>query len=111
MRDKVFYTICFGFMFGVLIRSFLFVNIFWVLCVSLIGFSLLLFFGFISNNKRGIIVSLFVITFSFGIMRLDSADTGLVHRLSEVDYKRILIGMMGKAVFGEVLKGDIGGVK
>lgn len=49
--------------------------------------------------------------FAFGIIKLDGADTGLVHRLGEVDFKKIQIGMRIKAVFEESLKGDIRDIK
>jgi uncharacterized protein len=49
--------------------------------------------------------------FAFGIIKLDGADTGLVHRLGEADFKRIHIGMRLKAVFEDRLKGDIRDIK
>jgi hypothetical protein len=49
--------------------------------------------------------------FAFGIIKLDGADTGLVHRLGEVDFNKIHIGMRVKAVFEDQLKGDIRDIK
>lgn len=49
--------------------------------------------------------------FAFGIIKLDGADTGLTHRLGEVDLEKIRIGMRVKAVFKEELKGDIRDIK
>jgi uncharacterized OB-fold protein len=49
--------------------------------------------------------------FAIGIIKLDGADTGLVHRLREVDYKKIHIGMRVKAVFEDEVKGDIRDIK
>ena len=36
---------------------------------------------------------------AYGIVQLDGADTGLVHMLSEVDFKQLKVGMKVKAVF------------
>jgi competence protein ComEC len=74
MQDKVFYSICFGFIFGVFLRSFLFVNLYLVILFSVIAFSLFLFFTLISKNKWGIIVSIFIIAFCFGIFRFHMVD-------------------------------------
>jgi competence protein ComEC len=86
MRDRVFYTICFGFLFGVLLRSFVFVNLYFVILFSVIAFALFLFFILISKNKwparppewsgagGGILASIFVLTFCFGIFRFNMVD-------------------------------------
>jgi len=49
--------------------------------------------------------------FTLGIIKLDGADTGIVHRLSEIDLEKISIGMRVKAVFKDELKGDIWDIK
>lgn len=49
--------------------------------------------------------------FAFGIIKLDGADTGMVHRLGEIDFGKIRIGMRVRAVFGEERKGDIRDIK
>lgn len=74
MRDRVFYTICFGFLFGVLLRSFVFVNIYFAFLFGIIAIALLIFFTLISKNKWGIIISVLVLTFSFGIFRFHLVD-------------------------------------
>src|SRR3989344_7357148 len=74
MRDRVFYTICFGFVFGVLIRSFVVLDIYITIVSSLIAFSLLLFFSLISRNNWGIIISIFALAFSLGLFRFHVAD-------------------------------------
>ena len=51
------------------------------------------------------------VPFAFGIIRLDGADTSLVHRLGKVDFEKIHIGMRVKAVFEDKLKGDIRDIK
>jgi competence protein ComEC len=74
MRDRVFYTICFGFLFGVLLCSFVFVNLYFILLLSLISLALVLFFTLISKNNWGIIFSVFILAFSFGIFRFHTVD-------------------------------------
>jgi hypothetical protein len=37
----------------------------------------------------------------YGIIRLDGADTGLVHMLGEVDLEQVKVGMRLQAVFKE----------
>jgi hypothetical protein len=43
----------------------------------------------------------------FGIIRLDGADTGLLHLLGEVDPDRLEIGMRVRAVLAEERQGSI----
>lgn len=80
MQDRVFYSICFGIILGVLIRSFLpaqagiFLNIYLVLLLSVIMVALFLFFTLISKNKWGIIFSVFILAFCFGIFRFNTVD-------------------------------------
>jgi len=47
------------------------------------------------------------VPFALGVIKLGGADTSIVHRLGEVDLKKIRIGMSVKAVFNEERKGDI----
>ena len=49
--------------------------------------------------------------FAYGIIKLDGADTGLLHLLGEVDLEQINIGMRVEAVFGEDRKGEILDIK
>src|ERR1035437_462048 len=74
MRDKVFYTICFGFLFGVLLRSFVFLDLYLVILFGAIALALFLFFTLISQNKWGVIASIFVFTFCLGIFRFHMID-------------------------------------
>ncbi len=74
MRDKVFYIICFGFLFGILFRSLIFINVYFTILFSVIATALLLFFSLISKNKWGILTSVFILAFSFGIFRFHSVD-------------------------------------
>ena len=74
MRDKVFYSICFGFLFGVLLRSFIAVDLYFTILSGVIILALFLFFKFISKNNWGILGSIFVLTFCFGIFRFHMVD-------------------------------------
>jgi len=75
MRDWAFYSVCFGFIFGVLLRSFVFVNIYLTILFSVISVALFLFFAFVSKKNLGILISIFVLMFSVGMFRFDIADT------------------------------------
>lgn len=74
MRDKFFYSICSGFILGVLLRSFIFVNFYIAIFIGIIAFAFILFFKFISENKGGIIFGIFILTFSLGILRFSTVD-------------------------------------
>jgi competence protein ComEC len=74
MQDRVFYIIYFGFLFGVLLRSFILVDLYLVILFSVISFALLLFFTLISKNNWGILISIFVFTFCFGVFRYNMVD-------------------------------------
>lgn len=80
MRDRVFYVVCFGFLFGVLLRSFIFVNLYFTILFLVISLALFLFFSLISKNKclpagrQGVLVSIFVLAFCFGIFRFHMVD-------------------------------------
>ena len=74
MRERVVYTICFGFLFGVLVRSFIAVNLYFTALFSVVSLALFLFFSLISKNKWGILISIFIISLSFGVFRFHAAD-------------------------------------
>ncbi len=77
MRDRIFYSICFGFIFGVFLRSFVFVDSFRMILLALISVSLFLFFNFVSKNKWGIILSVFALTCCVGVFRFHTVDVPL----------------------------------
>src|SRR3989344_2125714 len=74
MRDRVFHSICFGFVFGVLMRSLAQVNIYFVVLLVILSFAVFLFYIFVSKDKWGIILSIFLFSFSLGILRFHLAD-------------------------------------
>jgi uncharacterized OB-fold protein len=47
----------------------------------------------------------------YGIIKLDGADTGLAHLISETDYERLSIGMRVEAVFKEERAGNMLDIK
>jgi len=59
MRDRIFYAICFGFLLGVLLRSFILVNFYLTIWLVGISFLLIFFYFYISKNRWGIIAGIF----------------------------------------------------
>mgnify|MGYP000237276601 CR=1 FL=1 len=80
MLDRVFYSACFGFVFGVLLRSFFSINLHFCILIGVIAFALLLFFALISKDngaclrRQGILASVVILTFSLGILRFHAVD-------------------------------------
>ncbi len=74
MQDRIFYSICFGFIFGILTRSLFYIYIYIAALLGVISMALFLFFILISNRKWGIIFSIFILAFSFGIFRFHISD-------------------------------------
>ena len=81
MRDKVFYTICFGFVFGVLLRFLVSVDVYMTLLFTAIAFAVFLFFlvspkhgegGYF--NQWGILISIFIFVFCLGVLRFNMVD-------------------------------------
>jgi competence protein ComEC len=111
MRDRIFYTICFGFLFGVLWRSFVptpkgvgipteSVGIFYItLLFIIITLALFLFFSLISKNRWGILISIFILAFCLGVFRFHIAD------LSASNSAGILADKMGQKISlsGEII--------
>lgn len=74
MRDKIFYTACFGFLLGVLLRSFVFLNNYYVLLLAVISFAVFLFFVLVSQNNWGTLFCILFIAFAVGILRFNTID-------------------------------------
>ena len=95
MKDRVFYAICFGFIFGVFLRSFVFVDIFLLTLLGVIVLALILFFILISKNKWSLIVCFFVLTFCLGIFIFHIADKSApIVFESEVGQKVSYLGLI-----------------
>jgi len=74
MQNRIFYSICFGFIFGVLLRSLVSLNFYLAVLLCGISFALVLIFSLVVKNKWGIIFSVFILAFSFGILRFHIVD-------------------------------------
>ncbi len=73
MRDRIFYSICFGFTLGVLLRSFFIINFnFLIFCLAL-SF-ILIFLAHFYKLKWGIIISVFIFSISLGVYRFNISD-------------------------------------
>jgi competence protein ComEC len=58
----------------VFLRSFVLLDLYFIFSFGVIAFALFLFFGFVSKNNWGILVSIFILFFCFGIFRFNLAD-------------------------------------
>lgn len=67
MQDRIFYSICFGFIFGVFLGSSYGVDFYWNLLVAFLSIVSVIFFYIVSRNKWGMIASFFILFISFGI--------------------------------------------
>ncbi len=74
MQDRIFYTVCFGFILGVLWRSFLLLDFYFISLLGILAFGLFLYFIFVSENKWGIIITVFVFAICLGIFRFQMVD-------------------------------------
>ena len=74
MQDRIFHSLVFGFLGGVLFHSFIFIDFYTILFLILLSFILLLSFSFVVKNKLCILVGIFILAFSFGAMRFHRAD-------------------------------------
>ena len=76
MQDKFFYVSCFGFIGGIFLRSFVSVNIYLTIWLIIVSFAIILFHVLISKNKWAVLIGIFILAFSFGILRFHLADVG-----------------------------------
>jgi len=86
MQNIIFYVFCFGFIMGVLLRSFIFVNLYLAILFGVVAFAIILFHVFVLNpperlvpssragNKWGIVTGIFILAFSLGVLRFQMAD-------------------------------------
>jgi len=103
MRDKIFYTICFGFILGVLLRSFIFVNTFVVILIGVIALAVILYF-FISSKREinrkenpllrkwSIVAGIFILAFSLGVLRFSVAEKNIATALDQWSGNQIIAG-------------------
>lgn len=74
MRDRIFYAICFGFVFGVLVRSLAPIDFYAAILLALVSLALISIFSLITRNKWMVIISVFILALSLGILRFHLAD-------------------------------------
>ena len=74
MRDKIFYTICFGFIFGVFLRTFISVDLYYILLLTILSIAVILFFTLISKDEWGRILGFFALAIILGIIRFSFTD-------------------------------------
>ena len=92
MKDKIFFSIVSGFILGVLLRSFIFIDFSVIVLVGIISFFIILFFSFISKNKWGITAGIFILVFSLGIFRFNLAEKNIGTALDSWSGKQIAEG-------------------
>lgn len=75
-KDKIFYSACFGFAAGVFWRSFLLFDFYAAFFIAAGSIFMILFFTKIQSEKSGLGILIFVfgLAFSFGILRFNFAD-------------------------------------
>jgi len=116
MRDKIFYAISFGFVFGIFLRSFIFVDLYLATLFGIISFALILFFIFISKNKWGNIFGFFVLAILFGIFRFHIFENRFLYVFDSVLDKKVTlsgfiidepsIGENNQKLIVEIIKND-----
>ncbi len=74
MRDRVFYSACFGFVGGVFLRSFFHFDLYFMALFGFLALVFIFFFSVISKNKFGILFSVLVLSFILGAARFGLAD-------------------------------------
>ena len=75
IRDKIFYLACFGFVLGVLWRSFFRADWHTILFIGILYAFLILFSFVIFKKNWDVFISIFLLAFLFGILRFQMADT------------------------------------
>ena len=94
MQDKIFYTICVGFIGGVLLHSFIFVNTFVMWLLVLLGVAIFLF-AYFSDFRWGVILSVCLLAFVFGWWRFHISGIDSMPSLeSKVGSRVSLVGQI-----------------
>lgn len=108
MRDRIFYSICFGFIFGVFFRSFVLVNLYTILLTFLLATALLLYFSILKKfslikYRWDIIAAVFILAFSLGIFRFHTVDVPAPYIFeSKVGQEASFVGeIIDEPTFGE----------
>ena len=93
MKEKIFFTVCFGFIFGVLARSMFFIDFHLALFLSVMSLAFFFFFKFVSKHDIGILISVLMLLFSFGTIRFHFSNIAppLLFE-SKLDQEVVLMG-------------------
>jgi competence protein ComEC len=93
MQDRIFYSISFGFICGILLASIFTWNAYLTYFVFLVSLILILVSKYILRNKWGIIASFFFLTFSVGIIYFNYFDAKFKYDLEDkVGVEFIFVG-------------------
>ncbi len=90
MQDKIFYAMGFGFLMGVLWRSFLLVDFYFAVVIAIIAAAVVFLF-LIFKNKWGLVAGLFILMFALGVLRFEAADNPPPHILEQQVEKQITL--------------------
>ncbi len=74
MQDRVFYSSCAGFVLGILLRSFVLLNIHGVLMLAVFAVFLIFIFSALYSNKIILLTGVFVLAFGLGVLRFHLSD-------------------------------------
>jgi competence protein ComEC len=70
-RDRIFYAVCFGFIFGVFVRSFVYIDLYRNILFCTLSIVLVFLFFFLLKNKWLTIIGFFILLFFVGILRFN----------------------------------------
>ena len=74
MQERIFYVMSFGFIGGVFLRSYFFVDLYFAVLISIVSFGILLISAYVRKNRWGIVASFFILFLSLGMIRFNFAD-------------------------------------
>ena len=92
MKDKIFFSIVSGFIFGVFLGSLFSINFYVGILLTVISLGIILFHKFVSKSKWGILAGIFIFAFAFGIFRFDFAENNIATVLDSWSGREIQAG-------------------
>ena len=76
MKDKAIYAICFGFILGIFVSSFLYINLYTNIFIATLAGVAFFISNFVYKSKWGIISAIFFVSISLGVLRFNIALSG-----------------------------------
>ena len=76
MKDKAIYAICFGFILGIFVSSFLYINLYTNIFIATLAGVVFFISNFVYKSKWGIISAIFFVSISLGVLRFNIALSG-----------------------------------